>query len=72
VAVLTPTASANGDQFARDGPRNELTILREIHFRTSGLGLLYSAFTYYCGLSVNSGEYKPMGSRLTGRRDSPH
>jgi carbamoyltransferase len=37
-----------------------LEILREIHFPHS-LGLLYSAFTYYTGFKVNSGEYKVMG-----------
>ncbi|MFO1496468.1 MAG: carbamoyltransferase N-terminal domain-containing protein, partial [Lysobacterales bacterium] len=41
-----------------DGQR--LDILREIHFPHS-LGLLYSAFTTYCGFRVNSGEYKLMG-----------
>ena len=35
-------------------------ILKEIHFPHS-LGLLYSAFTYYIGFKVNSGEYKVMG-----------
>lgn len=39
---------------------NELKILKEIHFPHS-LGLLYSAFTYYTGFKVNSGEYKVMG-----------
>jgi len=39
---------------------NQLEILREIHFPHS-LGLLYSAFTYYTGFKVNSGEYKLMG-----------
>jgi carbamoyltransferase len=38
----------------------DLTVLREIHFPHS-LGLLYSAFTYYTGFRVNSGEYKVMG-----------
>ncbi|WP_100657177.1 carbamoyltransferase [Alteromonas flava] len=38
----------------------ELTLLEEIHFPHS-LGLLYSAFTYYCGFRVNAGEYKLMG-----------
>ncbi len=38
----------------------ELTILNELHFPHS-LGLLYSAFTYYTGFKVNSGEYKLMG-----------
>ena len=41
-----------------NGP--ELNIIREIHFPHS-LGLLYSAFTYYTGFKVNSGEYKVMG-----------
>ena len=35
-------------------------MIREIHFPHS-LGLLYSAFTYYTGFKVNSGEYKVMG-----------
>ena len=42
------------------GRGNRLDILREIHFPHS-LGLLYSAFTYYTGFKVNSGEYKVMG-----------
>ncbi|MEJ2602083.1 MAG: carbamoyltransferase [Gammaproteobacteria bacterium] len=42
------------------GRDNHLQGLWEIHFPHS-LGLLYSAFTYYCGFSVNSGEYKLMG-----------
>ncbi|MFH1836950.1 MAG: carbamoyltransferase [Candidatus Omnitrophota bacterium] len=42
------------------GKKNGLEILNEIHFPHS-LGLLYSAFTYYCGFKVNSGEYKLMG-----------
>jgi carbamoyltransferase len=42
------------------GSGRELDILREIHFPHS-LGLLYSAFTYFCGFRVNSGEYKLMG-----------
>ena len=42
------------------GRDNEVTILPEIHFPHS-LGLLYSAFTYYTGFKVNSGEYKVMG-----------
>ncbi|KAF5037287.1 Decarbamoylnovobiocin carbamoyltransferase [anaerobic digester metagenome] len=37
-----------------------ITFLRELDFPHS-LGLLYSAFTYYCGFKVNSGEYKLMG-----------
>ncbi len=39
---------------------NRVRILRELHFPHS-LGLLYSAFTYYTGFKVNSGEYKLMG-----------
>ncbi len=42
------------------GQGNRLTMLEEQHFPHS-VGLLYSAFTYYCGFSVNSGEYKLMG-----------
>ncbi|NOZ46042.1 MAG: carbamoyltransferase [Chlorobi bacterium] len=42
------------------GKNNKIEILKEIHFPHS-LGLLYSAFTYYCGFKVNSGEYKLMG-----------
>ena len=42
------------------GKGNHLELLRELHFPHSP-GLLYSAFTYYCGFKVNSGEYKLMG-----------
>ncbi len=42
------------------GKGNEIEILEEIRFPHS-LGLLYSAFTYYTGFKVNSGEYKVMG-----------
>ena len=42
------------------GRDNQLEIIKEIHFPHS-LGLLYSAFTYYTGFKVNSGEYKLMG-----------
>ena len=42
------------------GKGNDLEVIREIHFPHS-LGLLYSAFTYYAGFKVNSGEYKLMG-----------
>jgi len=42
------------------GKDNNIQILSEIHFPHS-LGLLYSAFTYYTGFRVNSGEYKVMG-----------
>ena len=42
------------------GKKNNLEIKKEIHFPHS-LGLLYSAFTYYVGFKVNSGEYKLMG-----------
>jgi carbamoyltransferase len=51
------------------GKENEITILRELDFPHS-LGLLYSAFTYYCGFKVNSGEYKLMGLAPYGRPDS--
>jgi carbamoyltransferase len=42
------------------GEGNKMRLLSEIRFPHS-LGLLYSAFTYYCGFKVNSGEYKLMG-----------
>lgn len=42
------------------GCGNSLEVVKEIHFPHS-LGLLYSAFTYYTGFKVNSGEYKVMG-----------
>jgi carbamoyltransferase len=42
------------------GRRNEIKLLKEIRFPHS-LGLLYSAFTDYCGFRINSGEYKLMG-----------
>jgi carbamoyltransferase len=45
---------------AATGAGNELSIHKEIHFPHS-LGLFYSAFTYYTGFKVNSGEYKLMG-----------
>lgn len=48
------------------GEGNELKLTREIHFPHS-LGLLYSAFTYYTGFKVNSGEYKLMGLAPYGR-----
>lgn len=42
------------------GKGNDLNVIREMHFPHS-LGFLYSAFTYYTGFKVNSGEYKVMG-----------
>lgn len=42
------------------GHRNKVKLIKEIHFPHS-LGMLYSAFTYYTGFKVNSGEYKVMG-----------
>ena len=42
------------------GKESDLRVIKEIHFPHS-LGLLYSAFTYYTGFKVNSGEYKIMG-----------
>jgi carbamoyltransferase len=48
------------------GHDNHLDLIREIHFPHS-LGLLYSAFTYYTGFKVNSGEYKLMGLAPYGR-----
>ena len=48
------------------GKDNNLEIKKEIHFPHS-LGLLYSAFTYYTGFKVNSGEYKLMGLAPYGK-----
>ena len=48
------------------GKSNNLEIKKEIHFPHS-LGLLYSAFTYYTGFKVNSGEYKLMGLAPYGK-----
>ena len=48
------------------GKGNKLEIKKEIHFPHS-LGLLYSAFTYYTGFKVNSGEYKLMGLAPFGK-----
>ena len=42
------------------GQGNQIKMLKSLHFPHS-LGLLYSAFTYFCGFRVNSGEYKLMG-----------
>ncbi len=48
------------------GEGNRLRLLSQMQFPHS-LGLLYSAFTYYCGFKVNSGEYKLMGLAPYGR-----
>jgi carbamoyltransferase len=48
------------------GEGNQMRLLKQLQFPHS-LGLLYSAFTYYCGFKVNSGEYKLMGLAPYGR-----
>ncbi len=48
------------------GTTKNIKIIRELHFPHS-IGLLYSAFTQYCGFKVNSGEYKLMGLAPYGR-----
>ena len=48
------------------GKENKLEMIKEIHFPHS-IGLLYSAFTYYTGFKVNSGEYKVMGLAPYGK-----
>jgi carbamoyltransferase len=48
------------------GQGSHIELLKEIHYPHS-LGLLYSAFTYYCGFKVNSGEYKLMGLASYGQ-----
>lgn len=49
-----------------EGRGKDFNLLKEIHFPHS-LGLLYSAFTQYCGFKVNSGEYKLMGLAPYGK-----
>lgn len=51
------------------GKGNKIEILKELHFPDS-LGLLYSAFTYFLGFKVNSGEYKLMGLAPYGNKKS--
>lgn len=51
------------------GNGNTITFLKEMNFPHS-VGLLYSAFTYYLGFTVNSGEYKLMGLAPYGNADS--
>lgn len=51
------------------GSGKQIAIIKELPFPHS-LGLLYSAFTYYCGFKVNSGEYKLMGLAPYGNLDS--
>ena len=48
------------------GSNNNIKVLKTINFPHS-IGLLYSAFTYYCGFKVNSGEYKLMGLAPYGK-----
>ena len=52
------------------GRGHTLQMIKEIHFPHS-LGLLYSAFTYYTGFKVNSGEYKVMGLARMGAAIRP-
>ena len=52
-----------------EGRSNQIKLFRELKFPHS-LGLLYSAFTYYIGFRVNSGEYKLMGLAPYGNPDS--
>lgn len=51
------------------GGSNGISVCKEIRFPHS-IGLLYAAFTYYCGFKVNSGEYKLMGLAPYGNKDS--
>ena len=52
------------------GRGNRITLTHELHFPHSP-GLLYSAFTYFCGFRVNSGEYKLMGLAPYGEPNTP-
>jgi len=51
------------------GNKNKIKILKQLNFPHL-LGLLYSAFTYFCGFKVNSGEYKLMGLAPYGNSDT--
>jgi carbamoyltransferase len=51
------------------GQQNSIRMLKELYFPHS-IGLLYSAFTYYCGFKVNSGEYKLMGLAPYGTKSN--
>jgi len=51
------------------GRGNTIDMVSEMRFPHS-VGLLYSAFTYFCGFKVNSGEYKLMVSRPTASRNT--
>jgi len=53
------------------GRGNDIELIEELHFPDS-LGLLYSAFTYYIGFKVNSGEYKVMGLAPYGEPKYAH
>ena len=60
-AVLTMDGVGEWDTVTiAHGQGNKLRLLKTLHFPHS-IGLLYSAFTYFCGFKVNSGEYKLMG-----------
>ena len=60
-AILTLDGVGEWDTAAiAHGQGNKIKMLKTLHFPHS-LGLLYSAFTYFCGFKVNSGEYKLMG-----------
>jgi carbamoyltransferase len=60
-AILTVDGVGEWDTAAIGwGKGNKIKLLKALHFPHS-LGLLYSAFTYFCGFKVNSGEYKLMG-----------
>ena len=58
------------DHHRAGSTENDIEILRELQFPHS-VGLLYSAFTYYAGFAVNSGEYKLMGLAPYGNPQSP-
>lgn len=51
------------------GENENISVIKEMHFPNS-VGLLYSAFTYYLGFKVNSGEYKLMGLAPYGNKNS--
>lgn len=66
-AILTVDGVGEWDTTAYGfGRENEIRLLKSVHFPHS-LGLLYSAFTYYLGFTVNDAEYKVMGLAPYGR-----
>ena len=65
--ILTLDGVGEATSSVSIGSNNKIEVKKEINFPHS-LGLLYTAFTYYCGFKVNSGEYKLMGLAPYGKK----